>query len=290
MVLRNTKPEGGRRVAPGSIRRGLMLWRSALRADCAAVLGAGSRRTTRCANCVRSARTGGASQTTRRAARADPAPAFLAAREIAPAGCRLPRRHRGGVRTWPASNGALNWQSLGLVRAPSCKRIAPALCVRKAPPDRQGAPGQAAARLRGAEERRARGRARQRASSSDSARLSERSERSERSELRDRPWDRVPQGSRRAAPTASPKRCGLPGRAFAAQDCERRLTAAHGPARMKDPADQTRLIDTPAVCRSLSSSRGAICPSGSTSCAAPAAIASRGMPNTTQLASSCTRL
>ena len=50
---------------------------------------------------------------------------------------------------------------------------------------RKGATGQAVARLRGAEERRARGRARQRASSSISARLFERSERSERSELRD---------------------------------------------------------------------------------------------------------
>ena len=71
---------------------------------------------------------------------------------------------------------------------------------------RKGAPGQAAARLRGAEERRPRGRAHQRASSSDSARLLERSERSERSELRDGPRARVPQGSRRAAPTASLKR------------------------------------------------------------------------------------
>jgi len=81
---------------------------------------------------------------------------------------------------------------------------------------RKGAPGQAAARLRGAEEHRARGRARQRASSTVSPRLFERSERSERSELRDGPRARVPQGSRRAAPPASLKRCGLPGRAFAA--------------------------------------------------------------------------
>ena len=66
----------------------------------------------------------------------------------------------------------------------------------------KGATGQAVARLRGAEERRARGRARQRASSSISARLFERSERSERSELRDAPRALVPLGSRRAAPTA----------------------------------------------------------------------------------------
>ena len=46
--------------------------------------------------------------------------------------------------------------------------------------------------------------------------LSERSERSERSELCDGPQGRAPQGSRCAAPTASPKRCCLPGRDFAA--------------------------------------------------------------------------
>ena len=51
----------------------------------------------------------------------------------------------------------------------------------------------------GAEERRARGRARQRASCSDSSRLFERSERSERSEFRDGPRDRAPQGTLRAA-------------------------------------------------------------------------------------------
>jgi len=43
------------------------LWRSALRADCAAMLGAGSRRAACSANGVRCARTGAASQTTRRA-------------------------------------------------------------------------------------------------------------------------------------------------------------------------------------------------------------------------------
>jgi hypothetical protein len=51
----------------------------------------------------------------------------------------------------------------------------------------------------GAEERRAHGRARQRASSSDSSRLAERSERSERSEFRDGPCDRAPQGTLRTA-------------------------------------------------------------------------------------------
>jgi len=65
------------------------LWRSALRADCAAMLGAGSRRAIRYANGVRCARTGAASMSTKRAARADPAPARLAvpeARRRPPAG------------------------------------------------------------------------------------------------------------------------------------------------------------------------------------------------------------
>ena len=55
----------------------------------------------------------------------------------------------------------------------------------------------------------------QRASSTDLSHLSERRERSERSELCDGPRPRASQGSRRAAPTASPKRCGLPAHALA---------------------------------------------------------------------------
>jgi len=58
----------------------------------------------------------------------------------------------------------------------------------------------------------------QRASKTDSSRLFERRERSERSELSDGPRDRAPQGSRRAAPTASAKCRGLPARAFARAD------------------------------------------------------------------------
>jgi len=73
-----------------------------------------------------------------------------------------------------------------------------------------------AATLGGAEERRLRGRARAaRAPTSDSSRLSERSERSERSEFRDGPRSRVPQGSRRAAPTAAHERRRIPARGFA---------------------------------------------------------------------------
>jgi len=73
-----------------------------------------------------------------------------------------------------------------------------------------------AATLRGAEQRRAHGRARAaRASTSDSRRLFERSERSERSEFRRGPCDRAAQGSRPAGPTAVHERRRIPGRGFA---------------------------------------------------------------------------
>jgi hypothetical protein len=57
----------------------------------------------------------------------------------------------------------------------------------------------------------------QRASLTDSAQLFERSERSERSEFCAGPRGRAAQGSRRAAPTATVKRPGLPGPTFAAR-------------------------------------------------------------------------
>jgi len=73
-----------------------------------------------------------------------------------------------------------------------------------------------AATLCGAEERRARGRARAaRASTSDSWRLFERSERSERSEFRHGPRDRAPEGSRPTGPTAAHERRRTPARGFA---------------------------------------------------------------------------
>jgi hypothetical protein len=73
-----------------------------------------------------------------------------------------------------------------------------------------------AATLRGAEHRRAHGRARAaRASTSDSRRLFEHSERSERSEFRRGPCDRGAQGSRPAGPTAVHERRRIPGRGFA---------------------------------------------------------------------------
>ncbi len=73
-----------------------------------------------------------------------------------------------------------------------------------------------AATLCGAEERRARGRARAaRASTSDSPRLFERSERSERSDFLGGPRDRAPQGSRPEGPTAVHERRRIPARGFA---------------------------------------------------------------------------
>jgi len=154
---------------------------SALCADCAAVLGLGSRRTTRFVRCALCAQTRAASQSTKRAARADPRPRLagragpggpavrqaqtvhwtvcvrahlLATPQIAPAGYRLPR-------------------SPPDVAFPANTTTAPA----KARPGRRqracGAPRSGSLVAR----------ARQRASSSDSLHVSERRERSERSEL-----------------------------------------------------------------------------------------------------------
>ncbi len=80
----------GRRAA-GAARSGLAVWRSAARRDCAPVLGLGSRRTTHCVRFALSVQTGAASQTTKRAARADPKPALLTAPHRAQGGQRLPR-------------------------------------------------------------------------------------------------------------------------------------------------------------------------------------------------------
>ena len=86
------------RVAPGGARRGLMVARSAHSADCTAVLGQGSRRRTRFTHCVRCAQTVATSQSTKRAARADPCPAILVAPQIAPGGHRLSRRFFSWVK------------------------------------------------------------------------------------------------------------------------------------------------------------------------------------------------
>ena len=75
-----------------------MVARSAHSADCTAVLGQGSRRRTRFTHFVRCAQTVATSQSTKRAARADPCPAILVAPQIAPGGHRLPRRFFSWVK------------------------------------------------------------------------------------------------------------------------------------------------------------------------------------------------
>ena len=86
---RDSLPRGRR--AAGAARQGLTLWRSALRADSAAVLGLGSRRRTHYAPWGRYVQTTAASQMLMRAARADPSAVLLVAPEITPSGQHLPR-------------------------------------------------------------------------------------------------------------------------------------------------------------------------------------------------------
>ncbi len=74
-------------IAAGGTRQGLMVWRSALRADCTAVLSLASRRRTRFDRCAHYAQTTATSQITRRAARADSRLALLVATNRP---CRVP--------------------------------------------------------------------------------------------------------------------------------------------------------------------------------------------------------
>jgi hypothetical protein len=170
-------------------------------------------RPTHFAHCVRSVQTTAASQFTKRAARADLGPGLagragpggpaarqartvlrtvrvrarlLVAPQIAPAGCRLPLRHRlfSSVECRNVTAKACPGRLRSACEAPSSAGL-----VARA----RSAPRQLTCR-----------------------RLFERSERSERSELGDGPRDRAAQGSRSEAKTAEPKRSSLPGHAFAA--------------------------------------------------------------------------
>jgi hypothetical protein len=193
------------RVAAGGIRRGLMLWRSALRADCTAMLGPRSRRRTRCVSCAHCAQTTAASQMTMRAARADRGPALLVATEIAPTGYRLPRVPPACFSTRKnivPCKGAPAASPAGLFFDEESHRLG------------KGAGGWTAARLCAAEKRRACGPRAQRASSTDSSQLSERSERSSRSEFCDgaaRPsiagHPRAARASSEAPTAARPRLC-----------------------------------------------------------------------------------
>ena len=80
------------RVAAGGARGGRQLWRSALRADCPALLASRGRRKTRYAGCARCAQTAAASQFTKRAAHAPLEAALLGAPHGARPAHRLPLR------------------------------------------------------------------------------------------------------------------------------------------------------------------------------------------------------
>ena len=124
-------------VAPGGARRGLMVARSARCADCTAVLDQGSRRRTRFAHCVRFAQTVATSQSTKRAARADPCPAILVAPQIAPDGHRLARRFFSCVATHQCTSKGVPGQATARLRSAeqpareSGRRIAPTAEVKR---------------------------------------------------------------------------------------------------------------------------------------------------------------
>jgi hypothetical protein len=151
---------------------GLMLKRSALRADSAAVLGFGRCRTTHFAHCVRSVQTGCGMS-------------VVEAREYArPTKPCAPRRFKNR----PPPNRLTAFRSTTVVLCPSTNALA-----------RKGVLGLAAAgrvKRRGAQGFRPR--AYSRASTTDSPQVFERSERSERSEFCGGPKARAPQGSREA--------------------------------------------------------------------------------------------
>ncbi len=191
-----------------------MLGRSAPYADFAAVLGLGSRRTTRYVRCAHCARTTAASQSTKRAARADPSPVLLAAPQIAPAGHRLPRSPTAVVCV---CNPPSNLQRRDRVggSAPAGRRGGEPRHKRSKGPfvpgerpgllARRGLQGQGLWPARASAPRQLTCRT-----------LSERRERDAARRVVRRATRPAPQGSRCAAPTAPPKRCRLPGCGFAA--------------------------------------------------------------------------
>jgi len=190
------------RVATGGSGRVGWVRRSALCADSLALLARWSRRLTRYAHCVSCAQTGAASQLTMRAGARRP-PRCAAQRLSQPA------------RPLPPVAQGPRWRSvLGAERHRCCHKAA---C------------GQPLRRVGAAEERRPCGRARQRASTTDSRRLFERSSRSERSELSRGPQGRAPQGSPRAARAGDVAPQRLPARGFAAPASTRAMSA---PGRM----------------------------------------------------------
>ena len=149
--VRSLWPQRG---AAGGARQGLMLWRSALRADSTAMLAPRSRRRTHCVRCAHSVRTTAPSQSTKRASRADPGPGFSSPQKSPPPGTA---RRADPLVLFPQE-------------APACPQ-------RRVRADR-GAP-------LGRREAQGSWPRAKRESSTDSSQLSERSERSERSEFCD---------------------------------------------------------------------------------------------------------
>ena len=119
----------GRRAA-GAARPRLAVWRSPLRADFAAVLGLGSHRITRCVRCALYAQTNAASQTTMRAARADPSPPLLAAPHRASTGQRLPRGQRMAVRGSSLPQGSLACRQSGASLLTNTSKTLSSLVIR----------------------------------------------------------------------------------------------------------------------------------------------------------------
>ena len=220
MRRRSAEISRGRRAARAA-RPGLAVWRSALCADFAAVLGLGSRRRTHYAPWGRFVQTAAASQITKRALRADPRAALLAATEIAPSEQRLPRGSGSALGT-----GVVRDRSSVLRAGP--QKWAPRLAKTKplAKPSRKGLCGWVAARLCGAEKRSSCGLAR-----SANRELTRRGCLNEAPPRRvvssaTGPQVRASQGSRSAAKAATVKRCGPPAQAFAAP--QGKYSSAHG--------------------------------------------------------------
>ena len=223
------------RGAASGTRRGLMLWRSALRSDSTAMLFLRSRRGTRYVRFAHTARTAAASQMWMRAARADlrtglagragpGGPAvrqartvhrtvhvrahFLVTTEIAPAGHRLPRCTSGGFRGGKPGV-TVKARSDRLQRA-------------------SGAPSSAGlvAPARSADQQLTRRSCLNAASKASVVSAAA------------GPQDRAAQGSRSAAQTAPAKRCGLSERAFATPNP---ACCAYGPRSTKNVQRQVQL-------------------------------------------------
>jgi hypothetical protein len=194
---------GGRRMARHRVTRasrGVRIRRSTLRVDCPALLGHGARRSTRCVRCALCAQTVASSQWTKRAGARGPAPcdARRLQRTPRPAHATLCKTCRwalaapaargcgGAAAAVLGSRGQRGQRGVGDAGGQRCRRRPISARSARAPdcwqPGRRR-PGRAGHKEPSVEQRSRHAPRAQRASCSDSARLSERRERSERSEL-----------------------------------------------------------------------------------------------------------